>query len=57
MDTKVLDGKERLVDVMSKAGITVRDLTAAYLGQDGGLKTQEQRLDATAEANEKWLTS
>ncbi|MCX5206742.1 phage tail tape measure protein [Streptomyces sp. NBC_00237] len=57
MDTKVLDGKDRLVDVMSKAGITVRDLTTAYLGQDGGLKTLEQRLDATATANEKWSYS
>ncbi|MCX5206120.1 hypothetical protein OG897_32510 [Streptomyces sp. NBC_00237] len=52
MDTRVLDGKERMVDAMSKAGITVRDLTTAYLGQDGGLKTLEQRLDATAKANE-----
>ncbi|MFF0741515.1 phage tail tape measure protein [Streptomyces sp. NPDC004111] len=55
MDTKVMDGKQRLVDVMSKAGISVRDLTTAYLGQDGGLKALEQRLESTAAANEKWI--
>ncbi|KUL23229.1 phage tail tape measure protein [Streptomyces regalis] len=57
MDTKVFDGKNRLVDVMSKAGVSVRDLTEAYLGQDGGLTALQKRLNETAEANVEWLAT
>ena len=57
MDTKVFDGKNRLVDVMSKAGVSVRDLTEAYLGQDGGLSALQKRLNETAEANVEWLAT
>ncbi|GAA3835246.1 hypothetical protein GCM10022403_080000 [Streptomyces coacervatus] len=57
MDTKVFDGKNRLVDVMSKAGVSVRDLTEAYLGQDGGLNALQKRLNETAEANVEWLAT
>ncbi|MEV4741569.1 phage tail tape measure protein [Streptomyces sp. NPDC049555] len=48
MDAKVFDGKKRLVDVMGKAGVTVRQLTDAYLSQDGGLENLQKQLRATA---------
>ncbi|MFD3511938.1 phage tail tape measure protein [Streptomyces sp. NPDC058657] len=51
MDTKVFDGKSRLVDVMQKAGVSVRDLTTAYLGQGGGLDALQQRLTSAARAH------
>ncbi|MEU0171330.1 phage tail tape measure protein [Streptomyces iakyrus] len=57
MDTKVFDGKSRLVDVMSKGGVTVRQLTDAYLGQDGGLNALQKRLNSTAEANVEWIAT
>ncbi len=57
METKVFDGKERLVDVMRKAGVTVRQLTDAYVGQDSSLNALQKQLDATAEANMKWGVS
>ncbi|MEU7576722.1 phage tail tape measure protein [Streptomyces sp. NPDC041068] len=57
MDTKVFDGKERLVDVMSKAGVSARELTDAYMSQDGGLNALQKRLNATAEANTKMHVS
>ncbi|MGW2883077.1 phage tail tape measure protein [Streptomyces sp. NPDC001233] len=57
MDTKVFGGKNRLVDVMSKAGVSARQLTDAYLGQDGGLNALQKRLNETAEANVEWITT
>ncbi|GGU44175.1 phage tail tape measure protein [Streptomyces violascens] len=57
MDTKVFDGKNRLVDVMAKAGVNARQLTDAYLGQDGGLNALQNRLKDTAEANVQWLAT
>ncbi|GHE15329.1 phage tail tape measure protein [Streptomyces alanosinicus] len=57
MDTKVFDGKNRLVDVMSKAGVSVRQLTDAYLGQDGGLNLLQKRLNEAAEANVEWIAT
>ncbi|MFG2143677.1 phage tail tape measure protein [Streptomyces sp. NPDC048696] len=57
LDTKVFDGKNRLVDVMAKAGVTARQLTDAYLGQDGGLNALQNRLKETAEANTRWLAT
>lgn len=51
MDTKVFDGKKRLVDVMAKAGVSARELTDAYLGQGGGLDALQKRLSETAKAN------
>lgn len=53
MDTKVLDGKERLVDVMSKAGVPVKDLTNAYLSQDDGLGKLQKRMEDVAAINLK----
>ncbi|MEU5434526.1 phage tail tape measure protein [Streptomyces sp. NPDC020719] len=57
MDTKVFEGKSRLVDVMAKAGVNARQLTDAYLGQDGGLNALQSRLKETAEANTHLLVS
>ncbi|MGW0731740.1 phage tail tape measure protein [Streptomyces sp. NPDC002851] len=51
MDTKVLDGKERLVDVMSRAGVSVKDLTDAYLSQDNGLGALQKRMEDVAAIN------
>ncbi|MEU9334157.1 phage tail tape measure protein [Streptomyces sp. NPDC048290] len=51
MDTKVLDGKERLVDVMSKAGVPIRQLTDAYLSQDDGLAQLQKRMEDVAAIN------
>lgn len=53
MDTKVLDGKERLVDVMSRAGVPVKDLTNAYLSQDDGLGKLQKRMEDVAAINLK----
>ncbi|MFF4606090.1 phage tail tape measure protein [Streptomyces sp. NPDC001339] len=57
IDAKVFDGKARLVDVMAKAGVNARQLTDAYLGQDGGLGTLQKRLNDTAKAHEKWIAT
>ncbi|UQA93695.1 phage tail tape measure protein [Streptomyces halobius] len=51
MDTKVHDGKKRLVDVMAAAGISMRELTNSYLGQGKSLGTLQSELNATAGAN------
>lgn len=51
MDTKVLDGKERLVDVMKNAGVPIRQLTDAYLSQDDGLGKLQKRMEDVAAIN------
>ncbi|MHA7956315.1 phage tail tape measure protein [Streptomyces sp. L500] len=57
METKVFDGKKRLVDVMGKAGVSVRELTDAYLSQGNGLGDLQARLNATAKDNERMLVT
>ncbi|MEU5428475.1 phage tail tape measure protein [Streptomyces olivoreticuli] len=52
METKVFDGKKRLVDVMGKAGVSVRELTDAYLSEGNGLGDLQKRLQATATDHE-----
>ncbi|MGI5526815.1 phage tail tape measure protein [Streptomyces syringium] len=52
METKVFDGKKRLVDVMGKAGVSVRELTDAYLSEGDGLGNLQGRLKATAKEHE-----
>ncbi|WP_367133239.1 MULTISPECIES: phage tail tape measure protein [Streptomyces] len=52
METKVFDGKKRLVDVMGKAGVSVRELADAYLSEDDGLGKLQGRLKATAKEHE-----
>ncbi|MGX1668619.1 phage tail tape measure protein [Streptomyces sp. NPDC055400] len=53
MDTKVLDGKERLVDVMKTAGVPIKQLTDAYLSQDDGLGKLQKRMEDVAAINLK----
>ncbi|MFD4794982.1 hypothetical protein [Streptomyces anulatus] len=50
-DTKLGDGKGKLVDRMREANVTLEQLTRAYLGEDGGLKALQKRLEGTAAAN------
>ncbi|MCD9904637.1 hypothetical protein LUR56_40195 [Streptomyces sp. MT29] len=50
-DTKAADGKGKLVDRMREAGIKLDRLTAAYLGEAGGLKALQKELESTAAAN------
>ncbi|WP_406354275.1 phage tail tape measure protein [Streptomyces sp. NBC_00658] len=57
MDTQVSDGKDRLVDVMERAGVSLGDLTDVYLGQGKSLETLRSELDATAESNVEWLAT
>lgn len=57
MDTKVRDGKDKIVDVMEKAGVSMRTLTDAYLGQGVSLNDLQKKLNATAEGNKKLITS
>ncbi|MFI1532040.1 hypothetical protein [Streptomyces griseus] len=54
-DTKLSDGKSKLVDVMREAGVTLDTLTSAYLGQNGGLEALQKRLEATAAANKEFV--
>ncbi|MDI3417980.1 phage tail tape measure protein [Streptomyces luteolus] len=57
MDAKVQDGEQRLVDVMNRAGVPMRRLTDAYLGQGTSLGALQRELDATAESNVRWLAT
>ncbi|GGR06514.1 phage tail tape measure protein [Streptomyces aurantiogriseus] len=57
LDTKVRDGKEKLVDVMESAGVSMRELTDVYLGQGQSLEDLQAELNATAEANVKWIAT
>ncbi|MFD3926533.1 phage tail tape measure protein [Streptomyces sp. NPDC058614] len=54
LDTKVRDGKEKLADVMERAGVSMAELTDVYLGQGRSLEDLQAELNATAEANVKW---
>jgi hypothetical protein len=57
MDTKVRDGKDKLVDVMEHAGVPMQRLTDAYLGQGTSLSALQGHLNSTAEANTQWITT
>ena len=54
-DTQLADGKGKLVDMMSKAGISLGELTSAYLGQGTTLGALQKELQATADVHEKWV--
>ncbi|MFE1270629.1 hypothetical protein [Streptomyces sp. NPDC058758] len=56
-DAKIADGKGKLVDRMREAGISLKELTDAYLGQGTSLKEMQDELQATADAHEKWIVS
>ncbi|MER6010162.1 phage tail tape measure protein [Streptomyces bluensis] len=57
LDTKVRDGKEKLVEVMERAGVSMAELTDAYLGEGRSLEDLQAQLNATAEANARWLAT
>ncbi|WP_149183321.1 phage tail tape measure protein [Streptomyces sp. TRM49041] len=57
LDTKVRDGKEKLVDVMERAGVSMTELTDVYLGQGRSLESLQAELNATAEANVRWIAT
>ncbi|GAA1919852.1 phage tail tape measure protein [Streptantibioticus ferralitis] len=57
MDTKVRDGKDKLVQVMEQAGVPIQRLTDAYLGQGTSLDALQKQLNATAEANAVWIAT
>ncbi|MCX4677603.1 hypothetical protein OG413_20235 [Streptomyces sp. NBC_01433] len=50
-DTKLADGKGKLVDVMRDAGIKLGPLTDAYLNQGKSLESLQQELQATVDAH------
>ncbi|MET9964790.1 phage tail tape measure protein [Streptomyces sp. NPDC006356] len=58
MDTKTADGKQRLVDVMRNAGVSLSELTDAYLGQGTSLGNLQGQLSAVAAAHDDvWQTN
>ena len=56
-DAKIADGKTQLVDVTKRAGIGLRQLTDAYLGQGDSLKSLQTRLNQVAEEHTRWVTA
>ncbi|WP_404949136.1 hypothetical protein HFP70_35730 [Streptomyces sp. ARC14] len=56
-EAKAADGKGKLVDRMRDAGVSLRELTDAYLGQGTSLGKLQQELTATAEANKEWMST
>ncbi|MFE3644871.1 hypothetical protein ACFXOM_28495 [Streptomyces sp. NPDC059169] len=56
-DTELADGKGKLVDMMRKAGVSLGDLTNAYLGQGTTLGELQEQLQETADIHEKWLVT
>ncbi|MGC9539978.1 phage tail tape measure protein [Streptomyces sp. UG1] len=57
LDTKVSDGKEKLVAVMERAGVSMAELTDVYLGQGRSLDDLQAELNATAEAHTRWVAT
>ncbi|MFD9394137.1 hypothetical protein ACFWBB_26395 [Streptomyces sp. NPDC060000] len=56
-DTDLADGKGKLVDMMSKAGVSLGELTNAYLGQGTTLEGLQQQLQDTADGHKVWITT
>ncbi|MFE6639477.1 hypothetical protein ACFVFT_38060 [Streptomyces tendae] len=56
-DTELADGKGKLVDMMSKAGVSLGELTNAYLGQDTTIEKLQKNLQETADAHQVWVTT
>lgn len=57
-ETELADGKGKLVDTMRKAGVSLGELTSAYLGQGKTLDDLQSQLRAVAEANDDvWQTN
>ncbi|MCX5182658.1 hypothetical protein [Streptomyces sp. NBC_00268] len=56
-DTELADGKGKLVDMVRKAGVSLGDLTNAYLGQGTTLGELQKKLQETADAHKVWITT
>ncbi|MEU0857420.1 hypothetical protein ABZ352_18550 [Streptomyces griseofuscus] len=56
-DTKVSGSNDKLVDRMREAGVSLKDLTDAYLGQGTSLDALKKKLDTTAKAHLEWITT
>ncbi|MFE9993537.1 hypothetical protein [Streptomyces avermitilis] len=56
-DTELADGKGKLVDMMRKAGVSLGELTNAYLGQSTTLGELQKQLQQTADDHEKWIAT
>ncbi|MEV0487352.1 hypothetical protein AB0I69_42970 [Streptomyces sp. NPDC050508] len=56
-EAKAADGKGKLVDRMRDAGVSLKELTDAYLGQGTSLSKLQKELTDTAEANKVWMSS
>ncbi|MER6844856.1 phage tail tape measure protein [Streptomyces platensis] len=52
-DMKVGDGRQKLVDIMRRSGVTLKDLTSSYLGEGKSLGSLQKQLEAVAEAHTK----
>ncbi|MFF3547041.1 phage tail tape measure protein [Streptomyces platensis] len=52
-DMKVGDGRQKLVDVMRRSGVSLKSLTDSYLGEGKSLGTLQKQLEAVAEAHTK----
>ncbi|WP_329317386.1 hypothetical protein OG723_44205 (plasmid) [Streptomyces sp. NBC_01278] len=55
-DVKLADGKGKLVDVLRQAGVSLGQVTNAYLEQGGTIDGLQKKLMALAEANKVWKT-
>ncbi|PBC72241.1 MULTISPECIES: phage tail tape measure protein [unclassified Streptomyces] len=56
-DMKVGGGRQKLVDVMRRSGVTLKDLTSSYLGEGKSLGSLQKQLEAVAEAHTKVTVS
>jgi hypothetical protein len=56
-DTELADGKGKLVDMMREAGVSLGELTNAYLGQGTTLGALQKDLQATADGHKVWITT
>ncbi|MFJ1650109.1 phage tail tape measure protein [Streptomyces sp. NPDC088337] len=56
-ETKLKDGKTKLVDVMREAGVNLTQLTDAYTSQSGGLEKLRAKLLQTADAHQKYTSA
>lgn len=56
-DTELADGKGKLVDMMREAGVSLGELTNAYLGQGTTLEALQEQLQETADGHKTWVTT
>ncbi|MEU8540912.1 hypothetical protein AB0C52_13145 [Streptomyces sp. NPDC048717] len=56
-ETKLADGETALVDRMREAGVSLKRLTDAYLGQGGSLKGLQKELQATADGHKTMIVT